>query len=101
MKKKNKSIIPNNDENCFLCKQIGILVKGTDEHHMLFGNKRKFADEDGLTVQLCHNHHMRLHQQNEHQLELKQLAEKTWLEYYGKTVADFIERYGMNYLDDI
>lgn len=93
-----KSIIPNNDEYCFLCKQIGLYTKGTDEHHMLFGNKKTLADEDGLTVQLCHSHHMRLHQQMEHQLELKQLAEKVWLEHYGKTIEDWIKRYGKNYL---
>ena len=42
---------------------------------------------------------MRLHQQQEYQLELKQLAEKVWLEHYGKTVEDWIERYGKNFLD--
>lgn len=101
MSKKQKwetSIIPNNDEYCFLCKRIGIRVRGTDCHHMLFGNKRAYADADGLYCQLCHSHHMRLHQQGEYQEELKQLAEQTWLEYYGKTVEDWISRYGKNYL---
>jgi hypothetical protein len=65
---------------------------------MLFGNKKSFADEDGLTVQLCHSHHMRLHQQQEHQLELKQLAEEVWLKHYNKTIEDWIERYGKNFL---
>lgn len=77
---------------------MGLSVRGSDEHHMLFGNKKALADSDGLTVQLCHDHHMRLHQQGEHQLELKQLAEKTWLDHYGKTIDDWIERYGKNFL---
>ncbi len=93
-----KSIIPNNDEYCFLCKQVGRYIVGTDTHHMLFGNKKSFADDDGLTVQLCHRHHMRLHQQQEHQLELKQLAERVWLEHYNKTIEDWIKRYGKNFL---
>lgn len=93
-----KSIIPNNDEYCYLCKQVGRYVKGTDTHHCLFGNKKSFADADGLTVQLCHIHHMRLHQQQEHQLELKQLAERVWLEHYDKSLEDWIERYGKNFL---
>jgi uncharacterized protein (DUF1330 family) len=29
---------------------------------------------------------------------MEQLAEKTWLEHYNKTVEDFIKRYGKNYL---
>lgn len=99
VRQKDKSIIPNNDEYCFLCKQKGRYVKGTDTHHCLFGNKKKYADDDGLTVQLCHRCHMRLHQQQEHQLELKRLAEQVWLDHYGKTVEDWISRYGKNFLD--
>jgi hypothetical protein len=39
-----------------------------------------------------------LHLNGEHKEELQQLAEKTWLEHYNKTVEDFIKRYGKNYL---
>lgn len=92
------SIIPNDDEYCFLCKRVGLYIKGTDNHHMLFGNKRKLAEQDGLKVRLCHKHHMRLHQQGEFQEELKKLAEEVWLEHYGKTVEEWIKRYGKNYL---
>lgn len=41
---------------------------------------------------------MRLHQQGDYKEELQQLAEKTWLEYYDKTIEDWIKRYGKNYL---
>lgn len=94
----DKSIIPDNDKYCYLCKRHGLYVDGTDSHHMLFGNKKPQADEDGLTVQLCHYHHMRLHQNSEHQLELKQLAERVWLDHYNKTIDDWIARYGKNFL---
>ena len=102
-KKKNakQSIIPNNDEYCYLCKMMGMRNKASDRHHMLFGSfKRQYAEEDGLYVNLCHIHHMMLHQQGYYKKELQQLAEDCWLHVYGKTIPDFIERYGMNYLDD-
>lgn len=66
---------------------------------MIFGTaKRKLADQDGLTVHLCHYHHFTLHRHGMHKEELQQLAEKTWLEHYNKSIEDFIQRYGRNYL---
>lgn len=66
---------------------------------MIFGTaKRKLADQDGLTVHLCHYHHFMLHRHGLHKEELQQLAEKTWLEHYKKSIEDFIKRYGRNYL---
>ena len=94
-----KSIIPNDDEYCFLCKKGGKYIKGTDKHHMVFGtSKRQLADEDGLFIQLCHWHHMMLHQQGLYKEEMLKLAEETWLDHYGKTKEDWIKRYGKNYL---
>lgn len=94
-----ESIIPGNDEFCFICKKFGQYTRGTDHHHMVYGTaNRKLSDEDGLWCWLCHDHHMMLHQHGFYKDELIQLAEKSWLEYYGKTVDDFIKRYGKNYL---
>lgn len=94
-----QSIIKGDDEYCFICKQLGCLNPGTEVHHMMFGTaKRKLADQDGLTVHLCNYHHFMLHRHGLHKEELQQLAEKTWLEHYNKTVEDFIKRYGKNYL---
>jgi len=72
-------------------------------HHIFFGKNRKKADEDGLTIYLCYEHHegtKGVHGKDGHELDikLKRLAEKNWLEHYGKTEDDFIERYGRNYL---
>lgn len=96
----SKSIIPDNDEYCYICKMQGIDgIKGTDKHHMVFGTSRRvLAEKDGLHCQLCHSHHMRLHQQGDYKEELQQLAEKTWLEHYNKKIEDWIKRYGKNYL---
>ena len=94
-----KSIIPKDDEYCYLCKDLTLEVKGTDVHHCIYGTgKRKLADEDGLTVHLCHFHHMRLHQMGDHKERLQKLAQESWMNHYGKTVDDFIERYGKSYL---
>ena len=95
-----KSIIPGNDEYCFICKQVGIYNRDTEEHHMLFGiGKRPLSEADGLKVNLCSYHHKRLHgKYGEHKKELQQLAEKVWLDHYNKGIEDFIKRYGKNYL---
>lgn len=93
-----KSIIPGDDEYCYLCKQVHLMNRGTDVHHCLFGNKRKLADQDGLTVHLCHDHHMRLHQQGQHKDELIRLAQITWMEHFDKTKEEFIARYGKSYI---
>lgn len=94
-----KSIIPDDDEFCYLCKKINLKSRGTDVHHLLFGTgKRKLADEDGLTVHLCRLHHRILHDRGDYKEELQQLAQKTWQEYYGKSEDDFRKRYGKSYL---
>lgn len=94
-----KSIIQGDDEYCYLCKRMGFKTYGTEVHHMIFGTaNRKLSDQDGLTVHLCNYHHARLHQHGDHKKELQQLAQKTWLEHYNKTIEDFIKRYGKSYL---
>lgn len=93
-----KRIIPGDDEYCYLCKKVHLMNPGTDVHHCLFGNKRKLADQDGLTVHLCHDHHMRLHQQGQHKDELIRLAQITWMEHFDKTKEEFIARYGKSYI---
>lgn len=72
-------------------------------HHVFYGNKRKKSTEDGLVVPLCAEHHRGtygVHGKEGHNLDLKykKLAEQKWLNYYNKTIEDFIKRYGKNYL---
>ena len=94
-----KSIIPGDSEFCYLCKKRGLETRGTDVHHMIFGTaKRKLADEDGLTVHLCHLHHMMLHSNGSYKRELQELAQETWMQHYNGTKEDFIKRYGISYL---
>lgn len=94
-----KSIIQK-EKKCYVCETTYNL----HSHHCLHGTaNRKLADQDGLTVYLCYEHHegnMGVHSKNGHELdlELKQLAQKRWMEYYDKTEDDFRQRYGRSYL---
>lgn len=93
-----KSIIQEKKE-CFICgKTINL-----HNHHIIFGKNRKKADEDGLTVYLCYEHHEGtngVHGKNGHELDeyLKTIAETEYLKIYRKNIEDFISRYGRNYL---
>ena len=89
-----KSII-SNDRRCYICKSQIILEK----HHCVFGTaNRKKADQDGLWVYLCHQHHYDVHNKNSEMKKLLQkFAQKHWMEKYGDMDA-FIDRYGRSYL---
>jgi hypothetical protein len=67
-----------------------------------FGKNRNKSIEDGCCVYLCPKHHNAsnkgVHFNKQLDLELKQSMERRWLEYYNKTIDDFISRYGRNYL---
>ena len=75
------------------------------ERHEIFegrnGNRDK-SIEDGLVIfttpQLHRTDRNSIHLNPEGWIWLKELGEKTWCEYYGKTKEDFRERYGKNYL---
>ena len=96
----SKSIIRGDRKGvCFLCKR----GCNTENHHIFYGKNRKRADADGMTVHLCHWCHNEpprgVHFNKPMDMCLKQLGERTWLRYYGKTIDDFITAYGRNYLD--
>lgn len=93
-----KSIICN-DKVCWVCGTIYNLHL----HHTLYGvRNRKKADQDGLVVWLCGKHHNQsndgVHFNKELDTRLKEISEQAWLDHYGKTVEDFIKRYGKNYI---
>jgi len=84
---------------CYICKRYG----QTEKHHIFRGKNRKRADEDGVTVYLCHWCHNEppngVHFNKANDTRLKQRGQRTWMEHYGKTADDFIKAYGRNYLD--
>lgn len=72
-------------------------------HEVFYGiaNRQK-SIRDGLVVFLqpeMHNMGDRgVHFNKEFDLYLKRIGEETWCKHYGKTIEEFIEEYGRNYL---
>ena len=94
-----KSIIKGNRKGvCLICQRW----VQTENHHIFGGANRKRADRDGLTVYLCHHCHNEppngVHFNKDRANRLKQIGQRTWMDYYGKTIEDFIKEYGRNYL---
>lgn len=48
-----KSIVQKDGSRCFICGRM----TGLECHHILGGPNRKWSDDYGLTVMLCHEHH--------------------------------------------
>lgn len=93
-----ESIIQTKRE-CLVCGLTATLHR----HHVFFGvSNRKKSEEDGCWVWLCHHHHNGskdgVHFNMKLDKQIKRLSEEKWLNYYNKTIDDFIQRYGRNYL---
>lgn len=77
---------------------------GSERHECFEGRtgNRDKSIEDGLVVFITSEQHrtskQSIHLAPKKWLWLKELAEKTWCEYYHKTPDDFRKRYGRNYL---
>lgn len=87
-------------KSCFFCGS----EQNLERHHAVFGvANRKLAQEDGLWTWVCPECHRGtngVHGKNGHgkDLTLKMAAEYAWMKCYGKTEAEWIQRYGKNYL---
>ena len=90
--------LKNADQNLLNC----ICQNKEHIHEVYFGKNRKNSIEDGCCVYLCPIHHnmssQGIHFNHELDIKVKQEMERKWLEYYNKTIEDFIEMYGRNYL---
>lgn len=85
-------MIPGDEKGrCFICHRY----TETETHHMHHGSRRKAADKYGLTVNLCHACHMRLHDQGEHDRELQELAQVEFEKTH--THAEWMKAFGKNY----
>ena len=98
MKNKEFCIMPDNPPIWYNKR-----FKGSHRHEIFYGvRNRKKSIEDGLVVFLRPELHnassLGVHFNKELDLELKKEAEKIWLKHYKKTIEEFIERYGRNYL---
>lgn len=89
-----KSIIQK-DPSRSITGRAGILHK----HHIFHGTaNRRLSEADGLYVMLTQEEHQKLHDKGEMDAELKKTGQRAWMEKNGKTVSDFVERYGRNYV---
>lgn len=72
-------------------------------HEVFYGvRNREKSIEDGLVVFLPPELHNAssygVHFNKRLDRELKQVGEKAWCDHYNKTIEEFRERYGKNYL---
>lgn len=83
-------------EGCYFCaRRDGKL----DRHEIFHGAYRQKSKALGLWVTLCHSCHMALHQKNARLDEiLKRQGQREAMQLYGWTTAEFIQRFGKNYL---
>ena len=86
------SIIQKNKE-CYICGN----THGLHLHHIFPGyGYRKNSDDEGLTVYLCVQHHMYVHQDSKAMLQLQQVAQKEFEKKNSR--KKFIELFGKSFL---
>lgn len=93
--KPTQSIIQTKKE-CFICgcQQEEIL----SEHHCIENSgRRDNAERLGLKVWLCYYCHQGVHDHNQHELELKQIAQMTFEKKLG-TREEWLQLFWKNYL---
>lgn len=76
--------------------------EGAHRHEVFFGYNRQRSIRDGLVIFLApemHNMSNRgIHFDRGFDKEAKRTGQKAWMEYYHRTVEDFVKEYGRNYL---
>ena len=97
------------DEFCIMPQNPKYSTVRTDthchRHEVFFGTaNRQKSIRDGLVVFLTPEMHnmsnQGVHFNREFDLFLKRIGQQAWMNYYGKTIEDFIREYGRNYLYD-
>lgn len=91
-----KSVIQKSKE-CIICGR----TQGLELHHVFHGTaNRKKADEDGMTVYLCHYHHTGSNYAVHLNANIDNFIKEHAQEIYERTHTreEFIKRYGKSYL---
>lgn len=89
-----KSIITNDLEHCFVCGR-----PFPQYHHCINGANKKKAEQYGLIIPLCMNHHTGaegVHTKPEKMLACRQMAQKKFEETHSR--EEWIEEFGKSYL---
>lgn len=74
-------------------------TKGCQKHH-IFGNvaNRPKSEQYGLFIWLTNEQHRYLHDHPLEMIKLKKIAQATFMNYYNKTVGEFVNLFGKNWL---
>lgn len=82
--------------SCYICGRVGVV----QEHHIFGGPLRRLADQEGLTIDLCPDHHLfsehAAHTDKDVAQMLHELGQEAYEECYGE--GSFLKRFGRNYL---
>lgn len=73
-------------------------TEGLELHHLLAGSYRNGAEKLGLKVFLCHDHHMKLHENETDMMKMRAFAQGYAMAYYGWTLDEFREKIGRNFI---
>ena len=88
------------NRECFLCRldtSAELPHEGLHKHHMIHGTaNRRLAEKWGLWCYLCSEHHQMLHDHNEKDIFLMQVAQGRFERLYGPD--KWMEIFGKNYL---
>lgn len=102
-KKHKKSILRTEKNVCFLCayKYGDHSYKYTEKHHILFGaGQRTDSEEEGLTVDLCREHHRDGPEAAHNCRETRELLCRIAQKEYEKTHTreEWMQKFRKNYL---
>ena len=87
------SILTNNLDHCVICGS-----KKDHLHEVFFGRNRTNSIKWGCVIPLCSAHHVEMHKNKEWQEYWHIIAQKKFMEYYHKSIDEFIEIFKINYL---
>ena len=98
------------DEFCIMPENLFYETKrfyGSERHEVFEGRtgNREKSIKDGLVIFITPEMHREgkyaVHRNPKfwkETVKIQEIAEQTWIDYYGKTKEDFIKRYGKNYI---
>ncbi len=76
-----------------------IKIKGLEKHHIFGGvANRPKSEEYGLFIWLTKEQHQYFHDNPLEMIKIKKIAQATFMEYYNKSIEDFIDIFGKSYL---
>lgn len=93
IEKNRFSILTNDLNHCVICG-----AKKDHLHEVFFGRNRANSIKYGCVIPLCYTHHAEMHKNKEWQDYWHIIAQRRFMEYYHKSIEEFIEIFKINYL---